>query len=61
MGNPLAHLVKKTVPGRIISASERSLEGQRIGRTMALKHQAAQPEQGRPVVATVINPTFKRR
>ena len=44
-----------SVAGRIISPIQRLLEGEGIGRAMALEHQAAQAEQRRAVVAAVVD------
>ena len=47
--------VEQAVPGRVVGAVERLLERERVGRAVALEHQAAQAEQRRAVVAPVVD------
>ena len=47
--------VEQAVAGRIIGAVQRLLEGERVGRAVALEHQAAQAQQRGAVVAAVVD------
>ena len=53
--DPVVDPVQQAVSRRIISPIQRLLEGEGIGRTVALEDQAAQAEQGRAVVAARVD------
>ena len=53
--------VEQAVARGIISAVQRLLEGEGVGRAVALEHQAAQAEQRRAVVAAVVDPVLEAR
>ena len=61
MGNPGADTVQQLVSGRIISPDQGLLKSQLVGRTVALEHQPTQAQQGRTVVAAVVDFPFESR
>jgi hypothetical protein len=53
------HTVEQVVVCRIIRPVEGGFEGQGVGRTVTFEHQAAQAQQGRAVVAPMVNPMLE--
>ena len=60
-GDAEADTIQQVVAGCIIRPVQCRLKSHLVGRTMALEHQAAQPQQSRTVVTAVINTLFKGR
>jgi hypothetical protein len=60
-GRPDAPLdaLEQVVARGVVGTVERLLEGEGVGRAVALEHQAAQAEQGGAVVAAVIDPVLQ--
>ena len=61
MGDARLDAIEQVVSGRIIRPVQGLLESELVGRAMALEHQATQAQQGRAVVAAVVNAVFEGR
>ena len=59
MGQTALHACQQLVMGGIIRTAQGHLKRQSISRSVALKHQTAQTQQGRAIVTPVVNQFFK--
>ena len=59
MGQTALYTRQQLVMGGIIRTAQGHLEGQGVCRAMAFEHQTAQTQQGRAIVAPVVNQLFK--